>query len=267
MQTTNRRPLAVVTGGARGVGAAAARKFAALGHAVAVLDVNEALGEAVAADLRADGASAQFHLCDVADAEAVETLAVRLESSLGPPAVLVTSAALLPNAESLMTMDLEAHDRLWQVNYHGTVHACRSFGRIMARAEQGGSIVTLGSINSVAPMPLPAYNPSKAAIARLTQLLACELGRHGIRVNCVGPTFVMTPQLQARIDAGQRDLGRMMQVHALDQLPTPEDVADAIAFLCSDAARRITGVLLPVDSGYLAGSAYMTYAGGVPWAR
>lgn len=75
----------------------------------------------------------------------------------------------------------------------------------------------------------------------------------------------MTPELQARIDAGQRDLGKMMQVHALKTLPTPDDVADAIAFLCSPQARTITGVLLPVDSGWGGSVSYMTYAGGVPW--
>lgn len=135
------------------------------------------------------------------------------------------------------------------------------------RPRRGGNIVTLGSINSVHAMPLPAYNPAKAAIARLTQLLASELGRHAIRVNSVGPTYVMTPQLQARIDSGQRDLPRMMQVHALDSLPTPADIADAIAFLCSPEARTITGVLLPVDSGFIASATYMTYSGGVPWKQ
>jgi len=187
--------------------------------------------------------------------------------TLGPASVLVTSAALIPNTESIMDMDLDAHDRMWRVNYHGTVHACRSFGKQMVDAGRGGAIVTLGSINSALPMPLPAYNPGKAAIARLTQLLAAELGRHHIRVNSVGPTYVMTPQLQARIDAGQRDLVKMMHTHALDTLPTPADIAEAMAFLCSPAARTITGILLPVDSGWIASATYMTYAGGVPWKR
>ena len=246
--------VAVVTGAARGIGAATVRKLASLGYAVASLDVNEA-------------AEGRFYRCDVADAAAVDATAAKVRAELGPASVLVTSAALIPNTESIMDMDLGAHDRMWRVNYHGTVHACRSFGRQMVEAAKGGAIVTLGSINSVLPMPLPAYNPGKAAIARLTQLLASELGRHQIRVNSVGPTYVMTPQLQARIDAGQRDLAKIMSVHALDTLPTPDDVADAIAFLCSPAARTITGILLPVDSGWLAGVSYMTYSGGVPWEK
>ena len=76
----------------------------------------------------------------------------------------------------------------------------------------------------------------KAAIERLTQLLAVELGRHDIRVNSVGPTYVMTPPLRAKVEAGQRDLNKIMAVHALTRLPEPADIADAIAFLCSDQA-------------------------------
>jgi NAD(P)-dependent dehydrogenase (short-subunit alcohol dehydrogenase family) len=152
------------------------------------------------------------------------------------------------------------------VNYNGTIHACRAFGRHMI-ARKRGAIVTLGSINSRLPLPLPAYNPGKAAIERLTQLLAVELGRHGIRVNSVGPTYVMTPPLRAKVESGQRDLGKIMGVHALNRLPEPADIADAIAYLCSDQAKAITGVLLPVDAGWLAAVSYRTYAGGVPWTE
>lgn len=266
-QPSTRARMAVVTGGARGIGAATVRHFAAQGCAVAALDVNHERGEALAAELRGQGANVQFHACDVSDAAAVEAVSRRIEGELGPPAVVVTCAALIPNTESLMTMDLDAHGRMWRVNYDGTLHACRSFGARMVEAGQGGAIVTLGSINSVHPMPLAAYNPGKVAIVRLTQLLASELGRHGIRVNSVGPTYVMTPELQARIDAGLRDRAKIMQLHALPTLPTPEDVAQAIGFLCSPAARTITGVLLPVDSGFIAAATYMTYSGGVPWDR
>ena len=262
-QQPNATRVAVVTGGARGIGEAACRRFAAMGFAVAIVPTTGAAGQAWAGEL----AGARFWRCDVADAQAVDALAERVQRELGPASVLVTSAALIPNTESVLDMDLEAHDRMWRVNYHGTVHACRSFGRQMIAAGQGGAIVTLGSINSLLPMPLPAYNPGKVAIARLTQLLAVELGRHGIRVNSVGPTYVMTPQLQARIEAGLRDRDRMMAVHALDTLPTPEDIADAIAFLCSPAARTITGVLLPVESGWACAVSNKTYAAGVPWAQ
>jgi len=256
--------VAVVTGGARGIGAACAERFAREGWTAAVLDVDDALGRSVAEGIAARGGKAVYRHCDVADAAAVEDAAAWVERDLGPAGVLVTSAALIPNSESILDMDMEAHDRLWRVNYHGTLHACRSFGRPMA-ARRAGAIVTVCSINTMLPLPLPAYNPGKAALARLTQLLAVELGRVRVRVNAVAPTYVMTPALQARIDAGQRDLGRMMATHALDVLPVPEDVANAVAFLCSDQASAITGVMLPVDSGWGAAVSYKTYAGGVPW--
>src|SRR5262249_57261906 len=102
---------------------------------------------------------------------------------------------------------------IWQVNYHGTFPACRSCaGQLLPRGH--GAIVTFGSINSRMPLPIPAYNMGKAAIERLTQLLAVELGRHGIRVNSVAPTYVMTPPLRAKVASGQRDLQKIMAVHA-----------------------------------------------------
>jgi NAD(P)-dependent dehydrogenase (short-subunit alcohol dehydrogenase family) len=255
------RTVAVVTGGASGIGEATARRLAADGCSVAVIDVNRAAGEAVAGSI---GAGARFHGCDVADQKAVEAVAARVEAELGPAGILVTSAGLIPNSESIMEMDMAAHDRMWQVNYNGTVHCCRAFGRQMI-PQRKGAIVTLGSINSRLPLPIPAYNMGKAAIERLTQLLAVELGRHGIRVNSVGPTYVMTPPLRAKVEAGQRDMNKIMAVHALNRLPEPADIADAIAFLCSDQAKAITGILLPIDAGWLAAVSYRTYAGGVPW--
>lgn len=254
---------AVITGASSGIGAGCARRFAADGLRVALLDVNVKAGEALAREL---GACASFHACDVSDADAVEEIARQLEREAPPLHALVTSAGLIPNSETILDMDMAAHERMWQVNYFGTVHACRSFGRRMAAA-RAGSIVTLSSINSFLPLPLPAYNPGKVAVSRLTQLLAVELGRHGVRVNSVAPTYVMTPPLRERIAAGLRDEAKIMAVHALAQLPTPDDVADAVAYLCSPGARAITGVTLPVDSGWVAAVGYKTYAGGVPWAQ
>jgi NAD(P)-dependent dehydrogenase (short-subunit alcohol dehydrogenase family) len=261
------RRVAVVTGGASGIGEATARRLAADGYAIAVLDVNVQGGERVAKAIAEGGGQARFVSCDVAEEKSVNAAAKQVETELGPATVLVTSAGLIPNTESVMDMDLEAHARMWRVNYDGTIHAARAFGRQMIAAGRGGAMVTLGSINSRLPLPLPGYNPGKAAVERLTQLLAVELGRHGIRVNSVGPTYVMTPPLKATVDAGQRDLNNIMAVHALDRLPKPEDIANAIAFLCSDQAATITGILLPVDAGWLAAVSYRTYAGGVPWTE
>lgn len=251
---------AVVTGGASGIGAATARRFAAAGLRVAVLDVNRDAGQALANEL---GGGATFHVCDVADAAMVDSIADAVEREGPPVGVLFTSAGLIANPETVLDMDMEAHDRVWRVNYHGTVHACRSFGRRMI-PRGAGAIVTVGSINSFAPLPLPAYNLGKVAIARLTQLLAVELGPHGIRVNSVAPTFVMTPPLRQRMDAGLRSEAKMMATHALKQLPAPEDIAEAVYFLASPAARTITGITLPVDAGWLAAVSYNSFPGPLP---
>lgn len=256
--------VAVVTGAASGLGEAAALRLARDGYDIAVLDVDDTRGDEVVQHIATLGRRARYFDCDVSDAAVVEHVAAQVSQELGTVEVLVTSAGLTPNSEAILEMDMPAHERMWKVNYFGTIHSCQSFGRLMVPRRRG-AIVTLGSIHSRLPMPLPAYNPGKAAIERITQLLAVELGRFGIRVNSVGPTHVMTPPLEAAIAAGERDMSKIMEVHALDYLPSPDDVADAIAFLCSDRAQAITGVLLPVDSGSLAGISYKTYAGGVPW--
>ncbi|HWI80995.1 SDR family oxidoreductase [Ramlibacter sp.] len=251
---------AVVTGGASGIGAATARRFAAAGMRVAIVDMNREAGAALAQEL-AGGAS--FHACDVGDAAAVEAAATAIEAEGPPVGVLFTSAGLIANPETVLDMDMAAHERVWRVNYLGTVHACRSFGRHMA-ARRAGAIVTVGSINSFMPLPLPAYNVGKAAVARLTQLLAVELGPRGVRVNSVAPTFVMTPPLRQRMDAGLRSEAKMMATHALKELPTPSDIAEAVYFLSSPAARAITGVTLPVDAGWLAAVSYNSFPGPLP---
>lgn len=260
--TTKR--IAAVTGGASGIGAATCLRLAADGYDVAVIDMNKDGGEATVKAVVATGRAAKFYACDVADPKAVAAVAAAVEKDLGAVEVLVTAAGLIPNTESVLDMDMAFHERMWKVNYNGTLYACQSFARLMIPRKKG-AIVTLGSINSRIPLPLPAYNPGKVAVERLTQLLAVELGRHSIRVNSVGPTYVMTPPLRQKVAEGKRDMGKIMGVHALPYLPEPKDIADGIAFLVSEQARAITGILLPIDSGYLSAVPYRTYAGGVPW--
>lgn len=253
--------VAVVTGGASGIGEACARRFAADGYRVALLDQNAEQGKAVAADL---GGDARFLACDVADAAAVDASVAAVAKEWGRIDACICSAGILENSSTILDMDAAAHDRLWQVNYNGTVHTCRAVGRVM-EGQGSGAIVTLGSINSFVPLPLPAYCPSKTAILRLTEMLAVELGRFGIRVNGVAPTYVLTPAIKARIDRGERDPEVIRGANALNRFVEPADVADVIAFLCSDQARAVSGVMLPVDAAHMAKAQYAGFAGGVPW--
>src|SRR5690606_25784471 len=114
--------------------------------------INEQSGRSAVARIKDTGGTAHYYTCDVADRNQVDTVAALVQSEIGSADILVTAAGLIPNTESILDMDMERHDRMWAVNYHGTLHACRAFGRQMR--EQGrGSIVTLCSINSVAPLP------------------------------------------------------------------------------------------------------------------
>ena len=149
--------VAAVTGGSSGLGEAAARRLAADGYDIAVVDVDRDAGERVVNDLVASGHNARFYACDVSDLSAVEETAAAVAAEMGAAEVLVTSAGMTPNSEAILEMDMPGHEKMWRVNYFGTVHACQSFARFMV-ARRRGSIITLGSIHSRLPMPLPAYN-------------------------------------------------------------------------------------------------------------
>ncbi|HEY7298636.1 MAG TPA: SDR family NAD(P)-dependent oxidoreductase, partial [Xanthobacteraceae bacterium] len=137
--------VAIVTGAGRNIGRGIALALADGGAAVVVnARSNLEVAQAVAEEIARAGGKALAVTADVADAAAVDAAAEAAARELGPADVLVTSAGLIPNTEAIMDMDLAAHDRMWRVNYDGTVHACRSFGRQMI-ARKRGAIVTLGS--------------------------------------------------------------------------------------------------------------------------
>ena len=243
----------LVTGGASGIGLAIAKRFAAGGDRLLLVDVNDGAGEAAAEDL-----GATYRHLDVADESAVATAVAAMEEEIGGMDVLVNSAGLLQNKATVGDFPLEDHDRIWAVNYRGSYLMCRALGPRMA-ARDGGAILNIASINSFTPLPLPAYTPTKAAIDSLTRILAAAFGPAGVRVNAVAPGFTLTPALQSRIDSGDRDPAGMEGLSTLGRLVKPEDVAEAAYFLCSDAAGAITGVNLPVDCGYMAAISYNTY--------
>lgn len=252
--------VAVVTGGASGIGAACCRILAARGAKVAVTDRDLSRAEAVAREI---GGTAFAH--DVATMAANEAVAAAVEAQLGPVDILVTSAGVLQRplrAEDLPEQDVEDVIRVDQI---GTWNSAVAFGRRMA-VRGRGAIVTIASIAGIRSMPLHAYSPAKAAVIEMTRCLAAEWGRSGVRVNAVSPGFTRTPALQAAIDNGERDVSLLEGNSALGRMVTPEDIAEAVCFLCSDAASVITGVNLPVDAGWLVTGSWATY-GGLPGPR
>ena len=252
--------IAVVTGGASGIGRAAATRLAAAGDRVIVADLNEQAGRKVVEFIFEAGGKAEFRHVDVSIDSSIDEFAQSVERDCGPVAVLVNSAGVLQNVANIESFSLEEHDRVWAINYRGTYLCCRAFAPLMSK-RRTGSIVNISSTSAVGAMPLIAYGPSKAAIQNLTAILAVELGPDNVRVNAVMPGYVLTEQMQARIDAGKRDPRSMEGHSALGRMVTPEDVANGIHFLCSDAASCVTGIVLPIDAGYLAAVTYLHHPG------
>lgn len=254
----------VVVGGTSGIGRAIGLRFAQDGWRVVVAGRDAARGDGTCADCRAEGATAALFIAtDVGDAASVEALAEAAEAAFGAPYVVVNCAGLLQSGKRVLDQDLDEDERMWRVNYRGTLLGCQVFGRLMAAAGRG-AILNVGSLASLAPLSLPAYTPGKHAVLALTQMLAAELGPRGVRVNAVAPGYTLSDGLKAKIAKGERDPDAIVATTALRRFVDPRDVAEAALFLCSDRAASITGVTLPVDAGWLVQAPYAQYLQGNP---
>jgi len=252
------KPVVVVTGGASGIGAACCRLLSQRGWQVVVADISEAAGKTVAAEI-----GGSFAHLDVGDEKAAEDAAAGIESRHGPVGGLVNSAGVIQPPVAPEDLDMALWDRIVHIDQRGTYVASLAFGRRMAARGDGGAIVNIASIAGSRSMPLHAYAPAKAAVIAMTATLAAAWGRDGIRVNSVSPGYTLTPALQVEIDAGRRDVSRLAGNAALNRLVSPAEIAEAVAFLLSPNASAISGIDLPVDCGWLAGSTWATY-GGLP---
>jgi NAD(P)-dependent dehydrogenase (short-subunit alcohol dehydrogenase family) len=253
----------IVTGATSGIGKAIALRFASLGDNIIVSGRNAERGQVVAHACKAQGGDGRFVQTDLADPGSIATLATEALGIFGPAHVLINSGGLLQSGQRVLDQPLDEDEALWRVNYRGTLIACQEFGRQMKQAGRG-SILNVGSLASFAPLSLPAYTPGKHAVLALTQMLAAELGPHGVRVNAVAPGYTMSDGLKAKIAAGERNPDAIKATTALRKFVKPEDIADAAEFLCSDKAAAITGVTLPVDAGWLVQAPYASYLQGNP---
>jgi NAD(P)-dependent dehydrogenase (short-subunit alcohol dehydrogenase family) len=250
----------VVAGGASGIGASCARLFRDCGAGVVVADKNLEAARALARGLDATAVA-----LDVADEDSVASAFAAIERDVGPIDVLVNSAGVLQRTLPPGELTMKEWDLVARIDLRGTYLCCAAAGTRMA-ARRRGSIVNIASVAGMRSGPLHAYGPAKAGVINLTQCLAAEWGRSGVRVNAVSPGFTETPALEKGVAKGVLDPDALAASSALGRLLEPREVAAAICFLASDLASGITGVNLPVDLGYLAATPWASY-GGVRAAR
>ena len=241
--------VAVVTGGASGIGLGVAGRLVADGHRVAVLDRDRAGAEAAAADLAAQGGEAIAVEVDVADRASVDAAFARTRTELGPVEILVTSAGI-ESFDALLDITPETWDRIIAVNLTGTF-ACVQAAVPDMVAAGWGRIVTISSSSAQSGAPnMTHYAASKGGVISLTKSLAVELARQGITVNTIPPSLVDTPMARAAEAAGDFPgvdvVGPMVP---LGRAGTPADIAAACSFLCSDGGSYITGQVIGVNGG------------------
>lgn len=247
--------VAVVTGGASGIGEACARLLAQAGARVVVADRNEPAARAVA---EAIGGIALA--LDVGDEASVDALVAAVQAQCGTAQVLVNSAGVLQRTLPPEELTLREWDHVARIDLRGTYLCCARFGAAMAR-RGSGAIVNIASVAGMGSGPLHAYGPAKAGVINLTECLAAEWGPKGVRVNAVSPGFTHTPALDKGITTHTLAPQAMTANAALGRLIEPREIAQAVAFLASDAASAITGINLPVDAGYLVATPWASYGG------
>jgi len=245
--------IVLVTGGSRGIGAATATLLAEQGKRVVVVDIQP---EPVA------GAILWPAPFDVASEDAVVAGVAAIEQAHGPISGLVNAAGVFGKMHRLEKVRMEQWDREVDIDLRGTFMVARSVGVRMA--QRGfGAIVNVASVAGMTSGPIHAYTAAKAGVIQVTQTLAAEWGRAGVRVNAVSPGFTRTAALEAGIASGAMNKELMQRYAAMNRMVEPVEVGHAIAWLLSPMSSAVTGVNLPVDCGFLAGSTWGAY-GGLP---
>jgi 3-oxoacyl-[acyl-carrier protein] reductase len=242
---------AIVTGGASGIGRATALRLASCGAAVVVADLDGDLASVVAKEIAEGGGTAVAVEVDVTSAAGVGAMAAAAEEQFGRVDIVSCNAGYTHRPQACLELDEAAFARTFDVNVKGAWLSARAVIPALRRAG-GGAITITGSVMGERTRPgFSAYAPSKAAANHLARTLALELAADAIRVNAVAPVATETPMLPRFLGLEDPDGARERFVASipLGRLAEAQDVADAIAFLSSDEARFITGIVLPIDGG------------------
>ena len=243
-----------ITGAAGGIGQELCKYFGEEGAALAALDRSEAV-TTFADRIRSEGITIESAVVDIGDPEAVASAFARFAGILGPIDILINNAGVTRNPTLARTTPEGFKDDV-HINLNGAYNCAYAVLPDM-KARRSGAIVNIGSVNGLSALGDAAYSAGKAGMISLTKALALEFGRYNIRANIVCPGTVRTPLWNERASRNPEVLTQLRRWYPLGRIVEPIEVMRAVAFLASDAASAITGVVLPVDCGLTAGNIVM----------
>lgn len=244
--------VAIVTGAARGIGLAVARRLAQEGASVVLVDLIDELGKQAEQSLRDEGFAAAFVLADITSRVEVTAMVDVAVREFGGVHILVNNAALVQETPFFDAADQDVA-RILAVNVGGTLLVSQVVAQQLIRAGDGGAIVNMSSVTAAHGAPdLMAYSASKGAISSATRSMAIALAPHAIRVNAVAPGAIGTESFREFYESDPAFRRRILTRTPLRRLGTPEEAAATVAFLASDDASYITGQVIYADGGRLA---------------
>ncbi len=244
--------VSLITGGGSGIGRATALLFGREGARVVIADYNAEGGERAAKEIRDAGGAAEFHAADMSNPAQVEALIAKIAAAHGRLDCAFNNAGIAGRMTNTAECLLENWDRVIAINLSGVFY-CMKYEIVQMLKQGGGSIVNTSSVAGLIGLAGgPAYVAAKHGVAGLTKTAALEFAQRGIRVNAVCPGFIRTPMVERVLDRGSFNEEQIFAAEPMHRMGKPEEIAEAVLWLCSDASSFVTGLPMPVDGGYVA---------------